>query len=77
MFKKGNSLSSGMKEQSPWFDEAYIAVVQAGEQTGALGGVLLQLAEGTESTEQLRQKVIGASLYPMIVVFFSIIMVVF
>lgn len=75
--QEGNSLSSGMKAQSPWFDEAYIAVVQAGEQTGALGGVLLQLAEELENTEQLRQKVIGASLYPMIVVFFSIIMVVF
>ena len=48
------------------FPEIYRATVAAGEQSGHLDAVLERLAEYTESREVLRQKVLGAMLYPIV-----------
>ena len=48
------------------FPEIYRATVSAGEQSGHLDAVLERLAEYTESREQMRQKVLGALLYPIV-----------
>jgi general secretion pathway protein F len=49
------------------FDEVYRAVVAAGEQSGALGGVLERLADDLEERQALRAKLFGAMLYPAII----------
>jgi general secretion pathway protein F len=67
------ALSSAPRE----FDDVYRAVVAAGEQSGALGGVLERLADDLEERQALRGKLIGATLYPVIVSLIAIVIVIF
>jgi general secretion pathway protein F len=59
------------------FDDVYRAVVAAGEQSGALGGVLERLADDLEERQALKAKLIGASLYPVIVSLIAVVIVIF
>ena len=59
------------------FDEVYRGVVAAGEQSGALGGVLERLANDLEERQELKSKLIGATLYPAIVSLIAVVIVVF
>jgi general secretion pathway protein F len=59
------------------FDDVYRAVVAAGEQSGALGGVLERLADDLESQQALKAKLIGATLYPVIVSIIAVMIVTF
>ena len=59
------------------FDDVYRARVAAGEQSGALGGVLERLADDLEERQALRAKLIGATLYPVIVSLIAIVIVIF
>ena len=59
------------------FDDVYRAVVGAGEQSGQLGLVLDKLADDLEARQELRGKLIGASLYPAIVSLVAVVIVVF
>ena len=59
------------------FDTAYIAVIAAGEQSGQLGTVLNRLADDLEAREALKNKLIGASLYPAIVSLMAVAIVIF
>ena len=58
------------------FDDVYRGVVAAGEQSGQLGGVLDKLANDLEEQQQLKSKLIGATLYPAIVSLFAVVIVV-
>jgi len=62
---EGHSLAAGLGDFPRVFPEIYRATVAAGEQSGHLDLVLERLAEYTESREQIRQKVMGALLYPI------------
>jgi general secretion pathway protein F len=59
------------------FDDVYRSVVAAGEQSGALGGVLERLSDDLEERQELRAKLIGATLYPAIVSVIAIVIVLF
>ena len=59
------------------FDDVYRAVVAAGEQSGALGGVLERLADDLEERQALKGKLIGATLYPAIVSLIALVIVIF
>lgn len=59
------------------FDEVYRAVVAAGEQSGALGPVLERLADDLEARQALKAKLIGATLYPVIVSLIAVLIVIF
>jgi general secretion pathway protein F len=59
------------------FDEVYRAVVAAGEQSGALGGVLEKLADDLEERQSLKSKLVGAALYPAIVSLIALAIVIF
>ncbi len=59
------------------FAPIYTAVIAAGEQSGQLGVVLERLADDLEEREALKNKLIGASLYPAIVTLVAIVIVVF
>jgi general secretion pathway protein F len=59
------------------FDDVYRAVVAAGEQSGALGGVLERLADDLEAQQALKAKLIGATLYPLIVSLIAVLIVAF
>ncbi len=59
------------------FDDVYRGVVAAGEQSGALGLVLERLADDLEARQELKGRLIGATLYPAIVSVIAVIIVVF
>ena len=59
------------------FDDVYRAVVAAGEQSGALGGVLERLADDLEERQALKAKLMGAMLYPAIVSLIAVVIVTF
>ena len=63
---EGHTLADGFAEFPRIFPEIYRATVAAGEQAGHLDNVLERLADYTESRDQLRQKVVAAMLYPIV-----------
>jgi general secretion pathway protein F len=63
---EGHTLADGFAEFPRVFPEIYRATVAAGEQSGHLDNVLERLADYTESREQIRQKILAAMLYPIV-----------
>ena len=63
---EGHTLADGFAEFPRVFPEIYRATVAAGEQSGHLDNVLERLADYTESREQIRQRVLAALLYPIV-----------
>src|SRR5579862_2365836 len=63
---EGHTLADGFAEFPRVFPEIYRATVAAGEQAGHLDNVLERLADYTESRELIRQKVLAALLYPIV-----------
>jgi general secretion pathway protein F len=63
---EGHTLADGFADFPRVFPEIYRATLAAGEQSGHLDNVLERLADYTESREQLRQKVLAAMLYPIV-----------
>ncbi len=67
----GKALSRFPRE----FPAIYVAVVSAGEQTGALGEVLERLADDLEEQQSLNARLLGAALYPAIVIAIAFLIV--
>jgi general secretion pathway protein F len=63
---EGHSLASGLDDFPHAFPPVYRATVMAGEQAGQLDSVLERLADYTESRHGLRQKVVQAMVYPIL-----------
>lgn len=63
---EGHTLADGLAEFPRVFPEIYRATVSAGEQTGHLDEIMERLADYTENREQIRQKILGAMLYPIV-----------
>jgi general secretion pathway protein F len=63
---EGHPLADGLMEFPRVFPEIYRSTVAAGEQTGKLGTILERLADYSENREQIRQKVLAAMLYPIV-----------
>jgi general secretion pathway protein F len=63
---EGHTLADGLGDFPRVFPEIYRATVSAGEQSGHLDAVLERLADYTESRDILRQRILGALLYPIV-----------
>src|SRR5205085_6828525 len=72
---EGSSLADALKEHPKVFTDLYVNMIRAGESSGALDVVLVRLADFTEAQAQLRNKIIGAMLYPAIMVVVGIAIV--
>src|SRR5712675_668548 len=72
---EGASLADALGEHPKVFTHLYVNMIRAGESSGALDVVLIRLADLTESQAQLRNKIIGAMLYPAIMVVVGIAIV--
>ncbi len=74
---EGHTLADGFTEFPRVFPEIYRATVAAGEQAGHLDNVLERLADYTESREEIRQKVLAALLYPIVLTVMCFVIVSF
>ena len=65
--QKGKSLAEGFAQLPRVFDNILINTVKAGEESGSLDNVLKELAESMRRSEELKNDVRGAMIYPAIV----------
>lgn len=66
---EGSSLGDALGLHARAFGNIYVNMIKAGEHSGALDAVLLRLAEFTENQARLKQRILGAMMYPLIMVF--------
>lgn len=64
---EGKSLADSLKMFPRVFDPIFISMIRVGEVSGNLDLVLKRLAEFTEASLKLRNKVIGAMTYPAVI----------
>lgn len=64
----GSSVSEALAKHPRVFDKLYVNMAKAGEAGGILDQILTKLAENMEKTQRLKQKIIGALVYPAAVV---------
>lgn len=69
----GASLSEALAKSPKVFDRLYVNMIKAGEAGGSLEVILQRLAEFKERTQSLKSKVIGAMIYPICVVLFTVL----
>ena len=62
----GSSLSKALDQRRAVFSRFYINMVRAGEAGGALPDVLKRLAEYMERAKELRESIVSALIYPVI-----------
>ena len=72
---EGLSLAQAMSELPKVFDNLYRAMIKAGESSGYLGPVLEQLADYTERSQETKQKLKSAMVYPIVMVVVAIAVV--
>jgi general secretion pathway protein F len=68
----GASLSKALDPHRDVFTRFYINMVKAGEVGGALGNVLMRLADHMERTKEVRDNVISALVYPVILLIVAV-----
>lgn len=73
---EGNSLAQALDDFPQVFPEFYRATVAAGERAGYLAAVFERLADYTEVRQQLRQKVILALVYPLLLTLVAVFIVI-
>ncbi len=73
----GTSLSESMAQHPSAFDKLYSKMVAAGEVGGVLDIILQRLADFMEKSQRLKRKVVGALVYPAVVIFVAVGIVMF
>lgn len=64
----GSTLSDAMAKHPKAFDRLYVKMVAAGEVGGVLDLILQRLADFLEKAQRLRRKIVGAMIYPAVVI---------
>jgi type IV pilus assembly protein PilC len=68
----GGTLSDAMANYPKAFDKLYVNMINAGEAGGVLDIILNRLADFMEKAAKLKKKVIGAMIYPIVVISIAI-----
>jgi type IV pilus assembly protein PilC len=66
--ESGSTLSEAFGKHPKAFDRLYVNMVKAGEAGGALEVILQRLADFKEKAQSLKRKIIGAMVYPAVVI---------
>jgi general secretion pathway protein F len=74
--REGQSLAQAMVAFPKSFSELYRTLVNAGEASGKLPDVLIKLADYVEEQQAIKQKIITAMVYPIIVTVICLLVVV-
>jgi type II secretory pathway component PulF len=64
--ERGETLSSALAHHPGLFTPLYVGLVRAGEKSGDLDSAFARLSDQLERDEQLRGKVLSASIYPLL-----------
>ncbi len=73
----GTSLSESFAKHPAAFNRLYCKMVAAGEVGGVLDIILQRLADFMEKAQRLKRKIIGAAVYPAVVIFVALGIVTF
>lgn len=74
--QSGVSLSVAMSKHPKVFGKVYIALVKAGEAAGVMEKVLSRLADTAERGREFKGKVVGAMIYPVIILIGMVIVMI-
>lgn len=73
--EKGSSLADSMRRHPRVFSSLFVNMVRAGEEGGMLDKVLQRMADYFEKMIKLKRKIIGAMIYPSLVIAVAILVV--
>ena len=73
--EEGFSFTEALKEFPQSFDRLYISLVSAGERSGDMVGILDKTASYLERKSKIQQDIIGALIYPAVLISFAFIIV--
>lgn len=73
----GSTFSEALAQHPRIFNKLYVNMVKAGELGGVLEVVLVRLAEYQEKAHKLKNKIVSAMVYPIIVMFIAVAILVF
>ncbi len=63
---EGARLSEALRAHPKTFDDLYVALIASGEKSGRLAAVMDRLASDMEAAQKIRRKIIGATVYPIV-----------
>ncbi len=72
----GTALSEAMAKHPKVFDRLYTKMVAAGEVGGVLDVILQRLAEFMEKAQKLKREIVGAMIYPAVVIGVAVLIIV-
>src|SRR5947199_2800523 len=70
--ESGSTLSEAFGKHPKCFDRLYVNMVKAGEAGGALEVILQRLADFKEKAQTLKRKIVGAMVYPVVVIMVAV-----
>lgn len=73
----GSTFSEGLAQHPRLFNDLYVNMVRAGELGGVLEVVLTRLAEFQEKAQKIKNKVVAAMVYPIIVLVLALAILMF
>ena len=72
----GATLSEAMAKHPKCFNRLYVNIVRAGEAGGVLDRILMRLSDFMEKSLALKRRVIGAMIYPVVVLSVAVLIVI-
>ncbi|MDQ6809795.1 MAG: type II secretion system F family protein [Verrucomicrobiota bacterium] len=75
--QSGSTFSEGLAQHPRLFNDLYVNMVKAGELGGVLEVVLTRLAEFQEKAQKIKNKVVAAMVYPVIVLLLAMAIMTF
>ncbi len=73
----GSTFSESLAQHPKIFNKLYVNMVKAGELGGVLELVLIRLAEYSEKAQKLKNKIVAAMVYPVIVMVIAVSILIF
>ncbi len=71
----GTPLSDALEKHTRCFDPLYASMVRAGEKGGIIDQILTRLAAFRERTAEIQARVVGALIYPLVIVLVAAVVV--